>query len=89
MLLVEFAVLFEKFSVDVGIDVHHAVTESWSNAGSFALGSCYLLKILQRMNLLVCQQGQMLRQQGMRHRLRPHYIKLVGCECVCAESNAA
>ena len=54
--------LFEEFAIDVGVDVHNAMTESVRNALAFAFVAASLLKCCERMELAVGQQRTMLRQ---------------------------
>jgi hypothetical protein len=59
---IEFAVLFEEFAIDVGVDVHNAMTESFRNALAFVFVAASLLKRCEGMELAVGQQRTMLCQ---------------------------
>lgn len=59
---IDFAVLFEEFAIDVGVDVHNAMTECVRNALAFAFVAASLFKRCERMELAVGQQRTMLRQ---------------------------
>ena len=54
--------LFEVFAIDVGVDVHNAMTESIRNALAFSFVAASLIKRCKRMELAVGQQSTMLRQ---------------------------
>ena len=54
--------LFEKFAIDVGVDVHNAMTECVRNVLAFAFVAASLFKRCERMELAVGQQRTMLRQ---------------------------
>jgi hypothetical protein len=55
-------VLFEEFAIDVGVDVHNAITESIRNALSFSFVAASLIKRCKRMELAVRQQSTILRE---------------------------
>ena len=59
---IDFSVLFEDFAIDVGVDVHNAMTESIRNALAFSFVAASLFKRCKRMELAVGQQRTMLRQ---------------------------
>jgi hypothetical protein len=55
-------VLFEEFAIDVGVDVHNAMTESIRNALAFSFVATSLFKRCERVQLAVGQQSTMLRE---------------------------
>jgi hypothetical protein len=55
-------VLFEEFAIDVGVDVHNAMTESVRNALAFSFVAASLFKRCKRMKLAIGQQSTMLRE---------------------------
>ena len=59
---IEFAVLFEEFAIDVGVDVHDAMTESVRNVLAHSFVATSLFKRCKRMELAVGQKSTMLRQ---------------------------
>ena len=54
--------LIEEFAIDVGVDVHNAMTEMFRNALAFAFVATSLFKRCKRMELAVGQQSTMLRE---------------------------
>jgi hypothetical protein len=55
-------VLFEEFAIDVGVDVHNAMTKSVRNALAVSFVATSLFKRCKGLELAVGQQGTMLRQ---------------------------
>jgi hypothetical protein len=55
-------VLFEQFAIDVGVDVHNAMTESIRNSLTFSFVATSLFKRCELLQLAVGQQSTILRE---------------------------